>query len=269
LRSSGSHDRNPLVRAGAFLIVAGAVAVPAAAADAPICPDRPSKGTGTCTVPAGDWQVEIALVDWTRDHSGGTSSDFTTIGASLIKYGLSDRADVELGVVPYERASADGARSSGFGDLVVRTKVRVTGGDAAIQIAVDPFVKLPTAKHDLGNGQIEAGIVVPVGVALGGPLSLGFAPEIDWRADGEGHGRHAAMVQLIDLGLAASDRLSLTAELWAQWDWDPAGAGRQVSADGAAAYLVGDNVQLDAGANFGLNRETPDIELYSGVSARF
>jgi hypothetical protein len=254
-----------------FAIAALAAASSAAgAADDPICPDRPSKGTGTCTVPVGRWQVETSLVDWAHDRSGGATSDLTMIGASLIKYGLSDRADVELGVVPYERARADGTRASGFGDLVVRTKLRLTGGDAAIQIAIDPFVKLPAAKHDLGNGKVEAGVVVPVGVALGGgPLTLGIAPEIDWRADGDGRGHHAAMVQLIDLGIAASERLSLTAELWGQWDWDPVGTGKQVSADGAAAYLVGDNVQLDAGANFGLNRETPDIELYSGVSARF
>jgi len=138
-----------------------------------------------------------------------------------------------------------------------------------VQLALDPFVKLPTAKHELGNGKVEAGVTVPVGASLGGPLSLAFAPELDWRADGDGHGHHAAMIQLIDLGLAASDRLSLTAELWGQWDWDPAGTGKQVSADGAVAYLARDNLQLDAGANFGLNRQTPDVELYAGVSTRF
>jgi hypothetical protein len=28
-------------------------------------------------------------------------------------------------------------------------------------------------------------------------------------------------------------------------------------------------VQLDGGVNFGLNRHTPDVELYAGVSKRF
>jgi hypothetical protein len=32
---------------------------------------------------------------------------------------------------------------------------------------------------------------------------------------------------------------------------------------------VNKNVQLDAGANFGLNRNTPDVELYAGISKRF
>jgi hypothetical protein len=33
--------------------------------------------------------------------------------------------------------------------------------------------------------------------------------------------------------------------------------------------LLGNDVQLDAGANFGLNRVTPDVEIYGGVSVRF
>jgi hypothetical protein len=32
---------------------------------------------------------------------------------------------------------------------------------------------------------------------------------------------------------------------------------------------VNKDLQFDAGANFGLNRQTPDVELYTGVSVRF
>ena len=249
--------------------LAAALSSAAWADDAPICPDRPSKGTGTCTVPAGHWQVETGVGDWTHDRADGATSDFTMIGATLLKYGVSDRTDVELGIAPYQWLRAGDDRASGFGDMLVRSKLRLTREDAPVQIAIDPFVKLPTANHSLGNGKVEGGITAPVAAPLGGPLSIAFAPEVDWRADGDGHGRHAAMVQLIDLGIAASERLSLTAELWGQWDWDPAGTGKQVSADGAVAYLAGQNLQLDAGANFGLNRQTPDVELYAGVSTRF
>jgi hypothetical protein len=213
--------------------------------------------------------VETGLIDWIRDQSGGGTSTITGIGASLIKYGLGDRADVELGVVPYERARFGSDRASGFGDLQLRSKVRLTGPHAAVQVALDPFVKLPTAKRTLGNRKVEAGVTVPVGVAIGGPFSVAFAPELDWRADGDGHGYHAAMVQLASVGIAASERLSFTAELWRQWDWDPAAPTRQASADAAAAMLIGTDVQVDAGANFGLVSRTPGIELYAGVSKRF
>ena len=133
-----------------------------------------------------------------------------------------------------------------------------------------PFVKAPTAKHSLGNGKWEGGLLVPIGYAIPkSPLAIGLTPELDWVADGDGRGHHAAMAQVASLGWQASERLNLSAELWGQWDWDPSGTTRQASADGAVAYLVGSDVQLDAGANFGLNRVTPDVEIYGGVSKRF
>ena len=36
-----------------------------------------------------------------------------------------------------------------------------------------------------------------------------------------------------------------------------------------AAWLLGNDTQLDAGVNFGLNRATSDAEFYFGVSRRF
>jgi len=257
-----------------FLLAAAVAAAPAHAADdSPICPDRPSKGTGTCTVPAGHWQIESGLIDWTHDTNDGVRSDLTVIAASLVKFGIADDADLEIGVVPWEISRVRGPggreRGSGFGDMLVRGKVRLTGGTARLQVALDPFVKVPTAKHDLGNGKVEGGVTVLAGMSLGGPLSIAIAPEVDWRANGDGQGYHAAMVQLVDVGIAATPQLSLTAELWGSWDWDPAGTTRQYSADGAVAYLLSNSIQLDAGANFGLNRNTPDVELYAGVSKRF
>ena len=77
------------------------------------------------------------------------------------------------------------------------------------------------------------------------------------------------MVQVASLGWQATDKLSLSAEIWGQWDWDPSGTTRQASADGSIAYLVNRDLQLDAGANFGLNRVTPDLEVYGGISVRF
>ena len=71
------------------------------------------------------------------------------------------------------------------------------------------------------------------------------------------------------IGFATSPRLSLSAEVWGKWDWDQAGTGKQYSADAAVAYLASNSIQLDAGANVGLNRQTPDVELYAGVSKRF
>ena len=259
---------------GAIIFAALLWAAPGVAAADPICPDRPGKGTATCTVPAGHWQVETGLVDWTRDRVDGFTGDFTTFGSTLIKYGVSDRADVELGITPFQRLRVRGnglsEHASGFGDLVVRVKYRLTRDDAPVAVAIDPFVKVPTANRRLGNGKVEGGVTVPVSFALGkSSVSVSLTSEVALLADGDGRGHHAGFIQVIGLGFAASERLSLSAELWAARDWDPDGTGKQLSANGSAAYLVGDTIQLDAGANFGLNRQTPDVQIYAGVSKRF
>ena len=252
-----------------------ACAIPASAADEPaICADRPSKSTGPCTVPARNWQIETGLLDWSNNSSGGVHTELMQWGGSLIKYGLSANADVELGIAPLEVLSVHGGGAnehhSGFGDMFVRVKYALTQGDAPVQVAFNPFVKIPTANHLLGNGKIEGGLLVPVQVQLGkSPLTLSLDPELDLVADTDGHGRHVATQEVVNFGVQLNDKLSLSTEIWAAWDWDPAGTAKQASADGTIAYDLGKDVQVDAGANFGLNRNTPDVELYTGVSARF
>jgi hypothetical protein len=44
---------------------------------------------------------------------------------------------------------------------------------------------------------------------------------------------------------------------------------RQYSFDLDAAWLADNDMQLDGGLNIGLNRATPDLEIYLGVSRRF
>ena len=177
-------------------------------------------------------------------------------------------------MTPYQRATsrAGGVHdsASGVGDVNLLLKQRLTRDDAPVQVAVLPTVKVPVAKRSLGNGTWEAALLVPVGIAIPNtPLSLGLTPEVDWTADADGRGHHAGMAQVVSLGWQANDKLNLSAELWGGWDWDPDGTTRQASADGAVAYLLSNDVQLDAGANFGLNAVTPDVEVYGGVSVRF
>ena len=244
----------------------------AQAEETPICTDRPTKANAVCTVPTGDWQLESSAVGWARMKADGGTMDVLAIGASVVKLGVSSRADLQVGFAPFLRVTAKAAgareRESGFGDVVVRYKHRLTADEARVQIAAIPFVKLPTASDNLGNGKVEGGLALPVSFALG-PATLTLGPEFDLLADGDGHGRHAAIVQLVNLAAPVAPRLTLVGELWTNMNFDPDGTARQASADVAAAYAVSSNFQVDAGANVGLTRDTADIELYAGASIRF
>lgn len=244
----------------------------AAAATPPICTDRPAKANATCTVPKGKVQLEAALAGWSATQAGGTRSETFAIGSTVFKLGLTNRSDLQVGVTPVVRltvkTSGSRERTPGFGDLVVRYKHRLSADDSKVQVAAIPFVKLPTAHRGLGNGKVEGGVALPVSFSLSGPVTMTLGPEVDLLADADGHGRHAAIVNLVNIAGPIAPRLTLAGELWSNVKFDPGETVRQASADLAAAYAVSDSVQLDAGANFGLTRETPDVELYVGTSMR-
>jgi hypothetical protein len=262
---------------GRILIIAAALlgaSSPAFAGEQPICADRPGKATSACTVPAGHWQVETGLADWTLQKGGGERDTSLVIGETTVKYGLTNRSDIEVDVAPWQRATSRGTSfhdsAEGIGDIKVIYKHQLTSANSPIQATLYPFVKGPTAKHSLGNGKWEGGLKIPIGFSIPkSPLSIGLTPELDWVADADGRGHHAAMVQVASLGWAVNDKLNVSTEIWGQWDWDPSGTGKQASADGSVAYLLSNSVQLDAGANFGLNPQTPDVEVYAGVAKRF
>jgi len=97
-------------------------------------------------------------------------------------------------------------------------------------------------------------------------MTLG--PEADLLADADGSGRHLALVNLVNVAGSIAPRLTLAGEFWSSFNFDPAGTVRQASADAAVGYVFSNNVQIDAGANIGLTRDTADIELYAGFSIR-
>src|SRR5207302_10774653 len=158
-------------------------------------------------------------------------------------------SDIEVDVTPWQRATSSGPGfhdgASGIGDVNVIYKHQLTSASSPVQATFYPYVKIPTAKHALGNGKWEGGLLIPIGYAIPkSPFSLNLTPEVDWVADADGHGHHAAMVQVASLGWQANAKLNLSAEIWGQWDWDPSGSGQQVSADGWVADLLSNDVLL-------------------------
>jgi hypothetical protein len=250
-----------------------ALAAAAAAPDLTICADRPSKANGTCTVPVGHWQLEVSGADWALTRNSGDRASVTSIGQAFAKLGLSDHSDLEVGFTPLFgiRTSAGGMHdhASGIGDVLVRYKHRLTGADSPAQVGLLPFVKLPTADHDIGNGKVEGGIAVPASFAGPAGITVTIGPEVDALSDGDRHGYHAALTNLVNLGIAPSDKVALSAEIWNNLNFAPHGTIRQWSADASVAFLPTKRIQLDAGANFGLSRATPDLELYAGASFLF
>lgn len=262
-----------LLAIGAMTVLALAASAAAAPASDPICTDRPGKGSSPCTAPKSHWQFETGLVNWSETKSKSSKSTSLGLVQTTIKYGVTDTMHVQLDLNPFVRNTDRGAtsrsRHSGFGDTEVKVKQELTPHGADLSAAILPRLKIPTAGRKIGNGRVEGGVIVPLGLSFGNsPWSLSASPELDAALDADRRGYHPYMAQTLSLGVQATKALSLTAELWASWDWDKT-TTRKASFDPSLSYNLSREVQLDLGAAFGLNRNTADLEVSGGVSLRY
>ena len=190
----------PVVGTAILLLL---LAAPAGAEDLrPLCPDRPGKGTSPCTLDTGHAQVEIDAFDASFQRLDGVTTDTYLAGAPTMKYGLADTLDIEAAMALYEHVRTHDALSdasvSGVGDLYLRAKWNfLDAGDGPFTAVLAPFVKLPTASRNLGNGKIESGLVLPMGYDLGGGWALGSTPEADLLHDGVGTGYHLDLIDVV------------------------------------------------------------------------
>lgn len=241
------------------------------AAETPICTDRPTKANVPCAVPQGSWQLEADGVNWTRSVGGGVTSDVTLFTNPTLKYGVTKTLDLELNVAPWEqvrtRAAGQTTTQSSVGDVYARAKWAAYASDA-VSLSVIPYVKLPTASHQVGNGRVEGGLIAPLSIALPAKFTLVLGPEVDVLENAALNGTHANLINLVNISRSVG-KWTFYGELWNDQNFDPRGHVSQSTADVAVTYLLTNTLQLDAGANFGVNRAAPRQQLYLGVSQRF
>jgi len=234
------------------------------------CADRPGKATPACILDQGRLQAETALADAVFQRGGGFREETYAVGATELRFGLSRPAEAELAWTPLIVDHVRGAaRRTGIGDASLGLRAALTDPDAkdAPQVSAQGFVSAPTATHGLGAGGWGGGLRLPVALTAAG-LGLGFTPEADVARNASGHGLHAVVsaVAAASRGFGAT---TLGVELWGQLDRDPGGHVRQASLDLTGARALGSSGQVDAGVNLGLNRDTPNAEVYVGIARRF
>ena len=248
-----------------------------ALADQPLrklCTDRPGLGTPACTLDAGHVQLEVGLADWTLDRQPGARSDEIVGGDTLLRIGIADHAELQLGWTAFgwtrERTGNLVDHASGTGDLFVAFRRNLLHPDGSgPRVAIMPYATLPTGGRAIGAGDWSAGVELPFGFDLSDAVSLEFAPRVEAAADEDRHGRHLAYGSVAGLAADLGPRWNLTAELAATRDDDPGGHQTETLAGLSFGWTPGRNFQLDAGANLGLNHAAPEVEIYAGVVRRF
>lgn len=150
--------------------------------------DRPDTTESPHTVDAGHFQFEFSVVDYSYDRSNDAQETTRAweVAPINIKFGLLNNTDIQFVLTPYarerttDRPTDSTTTIDGFGDTTIRLKQNIVGNDEGnFALAIMPFITLPTAKRSLGAGDIECGIIVPMGFELPNDFSLGLMGEID------------------------------------------------------------------------------------------
>lgn len=239
------------------------------------CADRPGKGTPTCILDVGRWQVELGLLDYARQDDAGARAESWAVGDAFVRYGLTPLTEVQLGLTTYvreqERAGGVSETIDGVGDLSLGFRHSLRDPDGSgLSIALAGFVTAPTGSRAVRAEGFEGGVVLPIAVPLNDDWGLSLSPEIDVAIDADGEGRHAvySMVAGVGRGFGQWD---LGAEIWISRDDDPSEATTQSTLDLTAVWSPPAlrDAQLDFGLNFGLNDESTDVELGVGLARRF
>ena len=271
LTLAAAHSPIRAMRIAPLVVLAVLLAGPACAQDLrDFCAQRPGKATPPCILDAGRLQIEVGLADAVFQRGGGAHEDTYALGATELRLGVSRRVELEAAWTPVVvDDTRGGGRRSGSGDASLAVLAALTDPDKmGLAVSAQAFVTLPTATHGLGAGGWTGGVRLPVSIPLDASTAVGLTPEVDVLRDAAGGGTHLAWVGVGSLSRSFG-AATLGAELWGEVEDEPAGTIRRASADLTAAVVVGKALQLDAGANFGLNRSTPDLDVYVGVSRRF
>jgi hypothetical protein len=217
-------------------------------------------------------------LNYSQTNFGGVTTRLYQAFDPVWKLGLTNWVDFELQFNGYQNLTATDnatgaavAKASGFGDVFVKSKINLFGNDGgSAALAIIPYVKIPSDAPTISNGVVEGGLIAPFQLQLPHDFGLTLMSEVDALKDAADSGRHANFVDLVNLNHAVPGikNLSAAIEFFSSVGTDP-NTPPIYTFDTALIYLLTPNVQLDAGADFGLNRAAPAVQVFVGLSQRF
>lgn len=225
--------------------------------------DRPDTTESPYSVDKGHFQFETELAAFTRD--GGDWTEYT-LGELNAKFGLTDDADLQV-VIPFYTHARGG--DAGYGDTEIRLKYNLWGNDGGnTAMALMPFLKIPTAHGDLGNGDVEGGLIAPFAFSAPGDWSCAVMGEVDLASDEDGKGYHL-------VGLVSATASHGITEDTAGF-LEIVGIFSTETSDGIEAYFntgmtwgITETWQLDGGLRIGLTGASADLTPFVGLSTKF
>lgn len=223
------------------------------AAEPAATPQRPSVSVNTATVPAAGFEMEAGA----EVYDGGAGLPV------LLKYGVTRRTEIELGIDLVRSADLGSGTLASFGDVAPRVRARLIER-SDVSFAVMGSVKLPTAKDGVGSGHPDIGATAIVSV----PLDA-FSLDANLWVSALGRGGSSSLGQIqgvVTLNLPASGPWSGFVEVAGQ---GTAGQGTGTFLDAGVGYAPTRRTVLDAAVGRGWSHGYPDWYATVGWTVLF
>ena len=241
-------------------------------------PDRPARSTSPITVDPGRFQIESDFINYTSMNRQGATTGTFEATDPVVKLGINSFTDFEVGFAGFvdtrTTRNLDGttlSKGSGFGDVTLATKFNLLGNAGGTYgFALVPYLIVPSGTRNVSAGGVEGGVIAPFTVSLPSDFSLTLQTELDALRNGDNPRTHVAFTNIVNVShpVPGIKDLTATVEFYSSVITERH-TPDIYTFDTALAYLVEPDLQLDIGANIGLNRGAPDYQIYSGVAHRF
>lgn len=242
--------------------------------------DRPDMTESPFTVDAGHIQIETSVFGFSRSHEDefGGETDAYEFFTTNVRIGLTNSAEINFvwqphGKTRYRQPGLPTERGSGVGGFDIRGKVNLWGNDNASEIgsalALLPYITLPTNDNNgISPEHVEGGLIVPLAIELPNNFGLGINGGVSWvRGDITGK-YNAEYLATAALSYEWTEKIGTYYEIAANFGASENGGTAVILATGLT-YAINDNLQLDAGINFGVTDAADRFNPFLGVSRRF
>lgn len=228
----------------------------------------------TGTQGKGKFQLEVtAQYDWDRENIEGVLVKAEGAeAAAALSYGIADNVDLVL-ALPYlwgktKEDNMTAYDENGAGDTVLEVKMRFVEKEG-FSLALKPGVSFPTGNDNkgLGTGTLGGHLFLIASQEIGAwelHANLGYIRnenDADERKD-IWHASFAATWEIMEnLKLAANAGIERNPDDQAKYD--PA------FLIGGIIYSINENIDIDLGVKYGLNKPETDISAMAGLAFRF
>ena len=244
---------------------------------------RPDQTTGPHSVDAGHYYLETGVA-YSLGLGATRTDTWNYFQSTHVRFGLFNNIELELiwSGIDETRTRSIGAGLNGKGrtdsdiagatNLTARLRLVLVGNDSkTFAFSIDPEVVLPTQSHHTDSEYVQGDVIFCFSFKLPDGFSTTINAQPSFVRNGSDTNNEFGFVSGITLYhnlFRKQDRVQAYLEYYDTLVTGPGSTdARQV--DVGVRWRPLENLQFDAGCNFGVSVDAPDYQPFVGIATRF